>query len=208
MTPDAARSLELERLYRSMRSELQGFLRRQVRDPAAVEDLLHDVFLKIHAGRDRVRDPARLEAWIYRIARNVVHDWRRRRRPGDPMPEGLEERLAAPEEEERMIRRLTPSVKAAIARLPRDYRTALVESDLRGTPQKELAQKLGLSYSGLKSRVQRARRMVHDLLLECCHFDFDARGGVLDYRPRKGCCRCDSDECRSAGGEGSGGAEC
>lgn len=198
MTPEATRSAELERLYRSMRSELKGFLRKQVRDPAAVEDLLHDVFLKIHAGRDRVKDPARLEAWIYRIARNAVHDFRRQRRPNDPLDAVEEKRLAAPAVEEAMIRRLTPSVKLSITRLPPLYRRALVESDLKGTPQKELAARLGLSYSALKSRVQRARRMVHDMLLECCHFDFDARGGVIDFSPRKGCCRCDSNDCQEA----------
>jgi RNA polymerase sigma-70 factor (ECF subfamily) len=202
MTPEA-RAVELERLYRSMRSELQGFLRKQVRDPAVVEDLLHDVFLKIHAGRDRVRDPARLPAWIYRIARNVVHDFRRRRRPAEALDDGHVDRLAAPEVEEEMIRRLTPSVRMSITRLPPLYRRALVESDLKGTPQKELAATLGLSYSGLKSRVQRARRMVHEMLLECCHFELDARGGVIDYRPRKGCCRCDSAECREATAKGA-----
>ncbi len=194
MTPDAPPARDLEELYRSMRSGLHGFIASQVRDRAAVDDLLHDVFLKIHAGRNRLRDPARLEAWIYRIARNAVTDWYRRRRRVEPLAGPAAEALAVPEVEEDLVRRLAPSVRYCISRLPADYRRALIESDLKGVPQTELAERLGISYSALKSRVQRARRQVHDMLLACCHFDFDQRGGVIDYRPKAGCCKCGANE--------------
>lgn len=190
MIPEAAGSRELEQIYRSMRGELRGFIHRRVRDSAAVEDLLHDVFLKIHAGRDRVKDPARLQAWIYRITRNAVHDWYRRRRAYEPMSRELEEQLAAPDAEEELARRLAPAIRTCIERLPAAYRRVLIESDLNGVPQKALAERLGLSYSGLKSRVQRARRMIHEMLLTCCHFELDPRGRVIGYMPRAECCRC------------------
>lgn len=187
MTSEAARLSDLERLYQSMRGELRGFIQRRIRDSAAVDDLLHDIFLKIHAGRDRVKDPARLEAWIYRISRNAIHDWYRHRRPDEPMSPGLEARLAAPDAEAEMTRRLAPTIRACVGRLREPYRRALIESDLNGVPQKALAAELGVSYSGLKSRVQRARRMIHEMLLACCHFELDARGGILHYAPRTAC---------------------
>ncbi len=58
----------------------------------------------------------------------------------------------------------------------------------QGLSQKDLANRLGISYSGAKSRVQRARRMVRDMLMICCHFEFDRRGTVIDYYEH--CCCC------------------
>lgn len=137
-----------------------------------------------------MKDPARLEAWIYRITRNAIHDWHRRHRPDEPMSSELGDRLAAPEAEVELARRLAPTVRACIERLPDNYRRALVDSDLKGVPQKALSAELGLSYSGLKSRVQRARRMIHEMLLTCCHFELDQRGGVISWTPRAACACC------------------
>ena len=58
----------------------------------------------------------------------------------------------------------------------------------QGLSQKDLAIRLGLSFSGAKSRVQRARGKLKQLLLDCCHFELDRFGRVIDYQPRCGCC--------------------
>ena len=60
--------------------------------------------------------------------------------------------------------------------------------------QKEMSQKLGLSLSGAKSRVQRAREKLKGTLLGCCHFEFDRLGNILDYRPKEQTCRCCSED--------------
>jgi len=76
--------------------------------------------------------------------------------------------------------------------LPQKYAEALLLSDLEGLTQHEVAARLGLSLSGAKSRVQRARRLLREAFLRCCHFEFDRRGHIIDYGPR--CCdsaRCD-----------------
>lgn len=190
MTPAAAQSQELDTIYRAMRGELRAFIGRRVRDSAAADDLLHDVFLKVHAGRDGVRDPARLQAWVYRITRNVIHDWHRRRAPAEPMSPELERDLAAPLPEFRALSDLAPSIRACVERLPERYREALVASDLQRIPQTELARQLGMSHSGLKSRVQRARRMLHEMFLACCRLEFDARGGLSDFHPLAPCVPC------------------
>jgi len=72
--------------------------------------------------------------------------------------------------------------------LPADYRQALLLTEYQGLTQRELAQKLGLSVSGAKSRVQRAREKLKAMLLDCCHFEFDRRGKVIDYQPNCACC--------------------
>jgi RNA polymerase sigma-70 factor (ECF subfamily) len=56
--------------------------------------------------------------------------------------------------------------------------------------QIEAARRLGISVSGAKARVQRGRAQLRTLLLDCCHVEFDSRGGVTEYQARPGCERC------------------
>jgi len=72
--------------------------------------------------------------------------------------------------------------------ISRDYREALILTEYQGLTQKELGEKLGISFSGAKSRVQRAREKLKTMLLDCCHFEIDRLGRVIDYQPRCDCC--------------------
>jgi RNA polymerase sigma-70 factor (ECF subfamily) len=73
--------------------------------------------------------------------------------------------------------------------LPDTYREAVMLSEIEGQTQKEVAEKIGISVSGAKSRVQRGRGMIKDMLLDCCKFEFDHQGNVMDYeRKDDSCC--------------------
>ncbi len=75
-----------------------------------------------------------------------------------------------------------------IDRLPPDYRDAVAIVDLGGVPQREAAERAGLSVSGMKSRVQRGRQALKGLLDECCRLELDAGGRVTDYQRRHEAC--------------------
>jgi RNA polymerase sigma-70 factor (ECF subfamily) len=64
---------------------------------------------------------------------------------------------------------------------------------LEGLTQKELAERLGISLSGAKSRVQRGREQLKEMLHECRTFEFDRRGKVTECQPRArgGCQECE-----------------
>jgi RNA polymerase sigma-70 factor, ECF subfamily len=76
--------------------------------------------------------------------------------------------------------------------LPEPYRDALVLTEFDGLTQKELAERLGISLSGAKSRVQRGKEQLKRMLHDCCTFEFDRRGRVIDCEPRgnSGCKEC------------------
>src|SRR2546423_8933278 len=92
-----------------------------------------------------------------------------------------------------VIKELIPGIKVMVDSLPADYREALYLTEYQGLTQRELAERLGLSFSGAKSRVQRAREKLKQMLLECCHFELDRRGHVIDYQPR--CAYCSIGTC-------------
>ena len=81
-----------------------------------------------------------------------------------------------------------------VGQLPDGYREAVQLSEIEGLPQQEVADRLGLSLSGAKSRIQRGRAMLKEILDKCCRFEFDRRGNVLEYDPlpnRTVCRNCD-----------------
>ena len=74
--------------------------------------------------------------------------------------------------------------------LPPMYAQAIALVDFEGLSFDEAARRMSVSVSGAKSRVQRARKMIRDSLLRCCHFVFDRYGTIIDYYPA--CCCCSS----------------
>lgn len=177
-----------ERAWAALHEPLLAFFRTRVRDEAAAEDLLQEVFLRIHTHAGALRAEEKLESWIYQIARHRLIDYYRKQKPLLPLEEVDPETLLEEMPEEDVQRELAPSVTAFVQALPEPYREALVLTEYQGLSQRELATRLGLSFSGAKSRVQRARDKLKQLLLECCHFEFDHLGRVIDYQSRCACC--------------------
>jgi len=177
-----------ERVWETFHVPLQQFIRHRVSDDATAEDLLQDVFLKIHQRVETLKDVKKLESWIYTLTRNAIIDYYRSTRPTTSLdvPEALQLPEDLPDED--VVSELFPSVRAMVMSLPAQDRQALILTEYQGLTQKELAERLGLSVSGAKSRVQRARNKLKQQLLDCCHFELDRRGHVIDYQARCACC--------------------
>ncbi len=177
-----------EQIWETFHPQLKHFILTRVSDEQNAEDILQEVFLKIHTHIDTLHDQEKLQSWLYQITRNTITDYYRMHKATVELSEALllpEE----PEVEGDVVKELIPSVKAMVESLPDDYRQALLLTEYEGLTQKELAERLGLSLSGAKSRVQRAREKLKTMLLDCCHFEFDRLGKVIDYQPRCACCR-------------------
>jgi RNA polymerase sigma-70 factor (ECF subfamily) len=190
-----------EQVWENFNGPLKQFIRKRVDDEQNTEDILQDVFLKIHAHIDTLKDEQKLQSWMYQIARNAVSDHYRERSLTYELPDqelGKEEA----EDDRDIIAELAPCIRAMIADLPPLYREALILTEYGGLSQKELGEKVGISFSGAKSRVQRAREKLKQMLLNCCHFEFDRLGSVIDYQPICSVCcsyrHLDSKEYRNA----------
>jgi RNA polymerase sigma-70 factor, ECF subfamily len=178
----------LENIWNEFAVKLGEFIRARVSDPATAEDILQDVFVKIQARLDQLEDPAKLGSWLYLIARNAIIDHYRTRKQTIEIPESLPADPPADDEE---VRGLIAAFRRMIDSLPEPYRDALVLTELEGLTQKELARRLGISLSGAKSRVQRGRRQLKQMLEDCCKFEFDRRGRIIECQPRSEKCACD-----------------
>lgn len=181
MTPD----VDLAALQRTLRP----YVSRRVA-ASDVDDVLQDTILRVHRSADRVHDPRRFGGWVMRVAHSAVasHWAQRQRHPlaRSPAPEeaGEDVREVVEEQEDaRMRAGLAAWIEAQIEALPPAYRDAL-RWDLEGVPQREAAERAGVSWSGMKSRVQRARAMLHERVEACCAVALDRRARVVECVPR------------------------
>jgi RNA polymerase sigma-70 factor (ECF subfamily) len=165
------------------RDALFRFVHARVRDHAAAEDIVHDVLLRAVERESQLRDETKLAPWLYRMTRNAITDHHRANR----LLEELSEELAAPGQESDAIAELAVCLTPLIARLPDRYREAFQLSEVQGLTQQETAARLGISLSGAKSRVQRARTKLQDLILACCHIERDHRGAIMSYERGRSC---------------------
>jgi RNA polymerase sigma-70 factor, ECF subfamily len=173
-------------LWREFSAPLRQFLSTRTHTKSDADDLLQDVFVRIHKTLPTLREPAKLQGWVYRIARNAVIDHYRTRREHLP----LDFELKSEDPEGRDAVDLTPALRKFIAALPTLYREPLVRHEFQGESMQDISASLGLSLTATKTRVRRARLMLRELLDRCCRFEFDHRGRVIDAIPR-GSCDCD-----------------
>ena len=155
-----------EQAWEAFHTPLHQFIRCRVADEDTAEDLLQEVFLKIHQQGESLRDARRLESWIYQITRNIIIDhYRSRHQPIASLE--AQEVLDLPEElpDDDIVSELLPCVRATVLALPEQDRQALILTEYQCLTQKELGERLGLSFSGAKSRVQRAREKLKQELL-------------------------------------------
>jgi RNA polymerase sigma-70 factor (ECF subfamily) len=175
----------VESIWNEVASQLRSFIHSRVRDHAVAEDILQDVFLKIHQKLPTLRASERLEAWVWRITRNTISDHFRKFRPSEPLPA----EIATTHDNAGDQPDLRPCIRQLVNQLPPDYRHALLLTEWQGLTQDQMGKRLGLSSSGAKSRVQRARGQLKKLLLDCCRFELDRRGNVLEMTCRRPECR-------------------
>ena len=172
-----------EQLWRAFRAPLHSFVRTRIRNEADAEDMLSDVFLTLHehsADLDEVADP---RAWLYRTTRNAVIDYYRRNKGTEQSADLYDLPEELPDEHDK---ELVQCVERLMESLQEKDREAL-QLIGRGMSQEDLAQREGLSPTGARSRVQRARSRLGDAFRTCCRLEFDGVGRVIDWHKRHPC---------------------
>ena len=177
---------------------LRAFIARRV--PAQdADDVAQDALLRIHKSAASVRNPQSTQAWVYSVARHAIADYYRAPRAAEVVDSselesridpssGIAEKLATFKGDHSAHEEVLTWLRPAAEQLPGGYREALLLADFEGLPQREVAEKLGLSLPGAKSRVQRARRMLAAGLERCCSVELGPEGRVEDFK--RNACDC------------------
>ena len=181
VAPDEQSDAELARLagegdldafaeiVRRHERRLRIVLLRILDDVRDVEEAVQDTFVQAWSNLDSYRGEAAVFTWLYRIGVNAALARTRRKRPVTVEISALDIHATTihPAQEPQSaaeagdLRRL---VLSALARLPFEYREAVVLRDMAGLSNGEVAAALGISLAAAKSRIHRGRLQLRDLL--------------------------------------------
>lgn len=180
-------------LWQDVAARLRPFVARQV-PPADVDDVLQDVFVRMQRGLGSLREEERFTSWLFQVARSSVAE-HVRGKARHPVPSDANADVELPAEtneddDREASRSLSACVSLFVARLPSPYREAVTLVELEGLTAREAAEMVGISVSGMKSRVQRGRAQLREMFDRCCEIALDARGKVTEFSPRKQCTSC------------------
>jgi RNA polymerase sigma-70 factor, ECF subfamily len=187
MKKGIVRKITTETVWTDFRRELKAFIQSRVGDEETADDVLQEVFVKIHANIDSLRDNSKLRSWAFQIARNALIDYFRVSRKNRYLIDEIQHAGLDPVETTNEI--LHFCMKHFIRRLPEIYRKAIIYTEYEGHSQLQLAEELGINLSAAKSRVQRARLKIRTMMLEYSHIESKI-GGIDIGRMAESCPVC------------------
>lgn len=175
-----------ENIWNSFHKKLKSFILKKVNDENIANDILQDVFLKIINNANKIEQAKSIQQYIYGIARNTTIDHFRKSKKIT----NIEEFTFISKEETETLNTTIANccIKPFIEQLPNKYQIALNKTEFENISQKELAKQLNISYSGAKSRVQRGKEKLKELILSCCNLTSDNYGNIIDTEDKN--CDC------------------
>ena len=158
------------------RRKLERLLSRSIRDPAEVEDVAQEVFIKAYRALSSFRGDSAFYTWLYRIGINTANNHlvsKGRRAPtsteydaeeAESFEDAVHLRDINTPESLLLSRQIGDTIHAAIEGLPDELRTAIVLRELEGHSYEEIAQMMDCPIGTVRSRIFRAREAVAERL--------------------------------------------
>lgn len=172
--------MEIKKLHIQFHNILSRYIAARVNNKDDVADILQEIFIKIVSKIDSLSDNEKLNSWIFTIARNTIIDYYRKNNKNGSaaITEKIMDEVQG-EVDLDTTKGLDKCLKNFIKKLPEGYREIIIDSELKGTRQKDLAEKYNLAYPTVRSRVQRGRSKLKEMLLDCCKIESDSRGNII-----------------------------
>lgn len=180
--------MEVAEIYTQFHRSLLAFIRSKIRSNEDAQDILQNVFIKISSNVNNLSEEEKLKSWIFTITRNTIIDYYRTnasKRKVEVIAGQVEYILD--EADFDPTKGLDQCVHTMIKLLPEEYREIIVDAEINGVKQKDLAEKYGMAYPSMRSRVQRGRERLKQLFYNCCHIETDSLGNVMSAQGKTDC---------------------
>lgn len=180
--------MEVAGIYKQFHSELLRYIKSKVRSREDAEDILQNVFVKMSSGIDKLDEDVKIKNWIFTVTRNTIIDYYRvnANKKKLAVNEELDDQIANVDEIDQ-TKGLDQCMGSMIGLLPAEYRDIILESEIKGIKQKDLAEKYGMAYPSMRSKVQRGRERLKQLFHNCCHIETDKLGNVMEAQGKSDC---------------------
>ena len=186
--------MKIDDLFKTLEQDLYRYISSKVDNKEDAKDILQNVFVKVVEKADTLKEEKATKAWIFTICRNTIIDYYRKSRM-----KVYNNRLDGNGEDSRFIAKEIENAKAVtielercmeslIKQLPEKYRYPIIMTQIKGIKQKDLAKEMNIPYPTIRSRVQRGKEKLKDLLQGCCNFESDNYGNLLESKNKN--CDC------------------
>ncbi|NBC67074.1 MAG: sigma-70 family RNA polymerase sigma factor [Bacteroidetes bacterium] len=176
--------MEFNSIWNRYEKHLLNFIHKKTGEPEFARDLLQEVAIKFHKALQD-QHIKNSKAWLFQVTRNTISDHYRAQKTETVSWENISLTIKDDPDRETCICDLSGFVIKNY--LPEKYGPPLYLADLKQMPQKEVAEKLQLSLPATKSRIQRARKMLKNMIEDCFQFSYTADGNIADYTLKKDC---------------------
>lgn len=161
---------------------LRNYILKIVKDPDTANGLAHEVLMKVYSSCCSGREIGNLRSWLFQIAYNTCMDYFKKENRKSALTGDIKET-----EDELIYKEAGEFVEPLISLLPEKYGKPLALSDLQGLRQQEVADLLGLSLTATKTRIQRARQMLKEQIMECVRVEVDRKGNLTAFNIKGSC---------------------
>jgi RNA polymerase sigma-70 factor, ECF subfamily len=170
---------QIEQLYKP----LFLYIKKRITNQLDAEDLTQEVFYRLSkSNNENVKN---IKSWVYAIAKNSIIDYYRKKKQVTNEIDNIEFQEELSEKD--AINELSDCITPFLNQLPEDYRDIMKLSELDDVSQKEIAERLNINYVTVRSKIQRGRLKLKDLISNCCTVVQGGKGGIVDYKKNRDC---------------------
>ena len=174
---------DINQIWKDHRGRLYKYVFKRVRNKDTAEDIVHNVFVKAFEKIETLKNPGKIQNWLFRIAGNSIADYYRSLKKEAELPD----EIYLPDHDPgfKAEKELSECLMPMIDNLPPRYRESMILSEIEGLTHREISASLGISVSGSKSRIRRGRILLKQMLTDCCLIEFDKFGNINEYFENK-----------------------
>lgn len=173
---------DISSLWLEYKNGLKYYIFKKVKNEEIANDLSHEVLMKVYNSCCSSISIKNVRSWMFQIAHNTTIDYlKKQNKFTHTVPEKYDN------DDYDVYQEANEIVKPLMQLLPEKYAIPLQLSDIEELKQKEVAQKLNLSLTATKSRIQRARSLLKAKIIECSNLEKDEKGNLISLGIRSDC---------------------
>ncbi len=170
---------KINTIWIDLNEELYLFILKKTKNEQIAKDLHHEVFIKIQTKIHQLKHSSKLTSWVYQITRNTIIDYFRNLNKKEYTSINFD--IPEKDNENFEYSKLTNCINQKIETLSTEHKEAIILTSFKNYSQKELAIHLQISYSGTKSRIQKAKAILKKNILNCPNIETDNSGKIIDF---------------------------
>lgn len=174
---------ELLKIWNEIEKKILIFIKKRINNSEDAEDILQEVYIKLHQNICSLKNEERFISWVYQITRNLINDCYKKCYRIKLEELGNNEKFLA-KEEENLNDEILKHLNNFLNKMPENQKNIILLFDFENLSHKEISKKLGITENLSKVRLNRAKQKLKQELENCCEFKFDKYGNVLEYKKK------------------------